>query len=273
MIKTIFMINVMMLYTVNVFCQGYVNNTPNDDKWQLVWSDEFEYTGLPDPVRWNWDIKGNSTGWGNNEAQWYTEKQEKNACVSNGILRITAIKEPIEGKEFSSARLTTKGKGDWKYCRIDVSAKLPSGLGTWPAIWMLPTERPYGGWPDCGEIDIMEHVGFAVDSVFSTVHTGTFNHMKGTQVGKALLTPSATDKFNLYTLEWEENEMRSYINGQLFFVFQNAYKTHKEWPFDQNFHLILNLAIGGGLGGARGLDKNCFPQFFDIDYVRIYKRK
>lgn len=267
------MINFMMLYSINLFCQGYVNNSANKDKWQLVWAEEFEYVGLPDSDKWNWDTKGNLTGWGNNEAQWYTENQAKNAYVSNGILRISAIKEPIEGKEFSSARLTTKGKGDWKYCRIDVSAKLPSGLGTWPAIWMLPTERPYGGWPDCGEIDIMEHVGFAVDSVFSTVHTGSFNHMKGTQVGKALLTPSATDKFNVYTLEWEENEMRSYINGQLYFVFQNAYKTYKEWPFDQNFHLILNLAIGGGLGGARGLDKNCFPQYLDIDYVRVYKRK
>lgn len=271
--RIIFSISLVMLCTLTLFSQGYVSNNLRKTKWELVWSDEFEYTGLPDSTKWNFDTHGNSWGWGNNEAQWYTENNIKNANVSNGVLRITAIKEPTNGKDYSSARLTTKGKGDWKYCRIDVSAKLPSGLGTWPAIWMMPTKRTYGGWPECGEIDIMEHVGFAVDSVFSTVHTGTFNHIKGTQVGKALVTPNATDEFNIYTLEWDENELRSYINGQLFFVFQNARKTFMEWPFDQKFHLILNLAVGGGLGGARGMCGDCFPQHFDIDYVRVYNKK
>lgn len=271
--RIIFSISLVMLCTLTLFSQGYVSNNLRKTKWELVWSDEFEYTGLPDSTKWNFDTHGNSWGWGNNEAQWYTENNAKNAHVSNGVLRITAIKEPTNGKDYSSARLTTKDKGDWKYCRIDVSAKLPSGLGTWPAIWMMPTKRTYGGWPECGEIDIMEHVGFAVDSVFSTVHTGTFNHIKGTQVGKALVTPNATDGFNIYTLEWDEYELRSYINGQLFFVFQNARKTFKEWPFDQEFHLILNLAVGGGLGGARGMCGDCFPQHFDIDYVRVYNKK
>lgn len=248
-------------------------NKLKDGKWELVWSDEFDYTGLPDPAKWNWDTKGNEWGWGNNEEQWYTDNEPRNAYVSNGILRITAIKEPTSAKEYSSARLTTKGKGDWKYGRVDVSAKLPKGRGTWPAIWMMPTENIYGGWPDCGEIDIMEHVGFAVDSVFSTVHTGSYNHIIGTQVGKSLKLPGAVDNFHIYTLEWDKDEIRSYIDGQLYFSFPNENKTYKEWPFDQKFHLILNLAVGGGLGEIKGVDTECFPQYYDIDYVRVYKEK
>lgn len=268
-----FKYNMRILFIYLIFNPFILFGQRSQNEWKLIWNDEFEYVGLPDSTKWNWDTHGNSWGWGNNEAQWYTEKDTKNAYVCNGILRITAIKTAIEGKEYSSARLTTKNKGDWKYCKIDVSAKLPSGLGTWPAIWMLPTNREKNSWPNCGEIDIMEHVGFAPDSVFSTVHTGKYNHVIGTQVGKALVTPGAIDKFHIYTLEWEENELRSYIDGKLYFTFKNEKKTKAEWPFDQEFHLILNLAVGGGLGGAKGLDPNCFPQYFDIDYVRVYKKE
>lgn len=240
--------------------------------WKLVWADEFDKNGLPDTTRWNYDTRGNDYGWGNNEKQWYTVAKPENCRIENGILVITARKEKTGNKEYSSARLTTKNKGDWKYGKIEVKAKLPTGNGTWPAIWMLPTDSKYGGWPKCGEIDIMEHVGFDPDTVFSTVHTGKFNHMIGTQVGKKTGLPTATSDFHIYTTEWEENEIHSYVDGKHYFTFKNNGEGFEAWPFDQPFHLILNLAIGGGLGGKKGIDDSKFPHTFEIDYVRIYQK-
>ena len=219
--------------------------------WKLVWADEFNKNGLPDTTRWNYDTRGNDYGWGNNEKQWYTVAKPENCRIENGILVITAQKEKTGNKEYSSARLTTKNKGDWKYGKIEVRAKLPTGNGTWPAIWMLPTDSKYGGWPKCGEIDIMEHVGFDPDTVFSTVHTGKFNHMIGTQVGIKTGLPTATSDFHVYTTEWEENEIRSYVDGKHYFTFKNNGEGFEAWPFDQPFHLIQNLAIGGGLRGKK----------------------
>jgi beta-glucanase (GH16 family) len=240
--------------------------------WKLVWADEFDKNGLPDTTRWNYDTRGNDYGWGNNEKQWYTVAKPENCRIENGILVITARKEKTGNKEYSSARMTTKNKGDWKYGKIEVRAKLPTGNGTWPAIWMLPTDSKYGGWPKCGEIDIMEHVGFDPDTVFSTVHTGKFNHMIGTQVGKKTGLPTATTDFHVYTTEWEENEILSYVDGKHYFTFKNNGEGFEAWPFDQPFHLILNLAIGGGLGGKKGIDDSKFPHTFEIDYVRVYQK-
>ena len=261
MIKTFF-----FLLWLNLSLSAY------SQQWTLVWSDEFEYTGLPDSTKWSFDIKGNEVGWGNNEEQWYTDQRNENAYVSNGILRITAINESIRNKKYRSARLTTKDKGDWRYGRIEVSAKLPSGRGTWPAIWMLPTENSYGRWPLSGEIDIMEHVGSDPDSVFSTIHTLAYNHLKNTQVGKSIFLPAATDQFHIYSIEWDEHEIRSYVDGIQFFIFVNDQTGFESWPFDKPFHLLINLAIGGGLGGKKGIDDSSFPHYFDIDYVRIYQK-
>jgi beta-glucanase (GH16 family) len=127
---------------------------------KLVWSDEFDKPGLPDDSKWSFDTNGNASGWGNNEWQYYTAKKIENAVVEDGMLHIKAITESISDKQYSSARLVTKGKGDWLYGRIEVRAKLPGARGIWPAIWMLPTDWTYGGWPKSGEIDIMEHVGY-----------------------------------------------------------------------------------------------------------------
>lgn len=249
------------------------NNTAGNNNWALVWSDEFDTDGLPDTTKWNYDTRGNEYGWGNNEKQWYTVADPDNAFINDGILTITAIKEPTSGKDYSSARLTTKGKGDWKYCKVEVKAKVPSGRGTWPAIWMLPTENKYGNWPKSGEIDILEHVGFNPDTVFSTVHTGAFNHTIGTQVGKKTGLPTATTEFHVYTTEWNENEIKSYVDGEHYFTFTNNGEGFEAWPFDQPFHLILNLAIGGGLGGKKGIDDSKFPHTFQIDYVRVYQKQ
>lgn len=245
----------------------------SSDEWTLVWSDEFDNNGLPDTAKWNYDTRGNEYGWGNNEAEWYTADDPDNAFISDGVLTITAIKEPTSGKDYSSARLTTKGKGDWLYCKVEVKAKLPMGRGTWPAIWMLPSESVYGGWPKSGEIDIMEHVGYDPDTIHSTVHTELFNHTIGTQVGKPKYLPTVSTDFHVYSMEWNAGEIKSYVDGEQYFSFANNGQGSGAWPFDQPFHLILNLAIGGGWGGQQGIDDSLFPHKFEIDYVRVYQKE
>ncbi len=249
-----------------------VESVVNNNGWNLVWQDEFSMTGMPDTSGWNYDTRGNSYGWGNNELQWYTAAEPRNASVSNGTLKITARKEPTSGKAYSSARLTTKNKGDWKYGKVEVRARLPKGRGTWPAIWMLPTKNNYGGWPGSGEIDIMEHVGYDPGIIHSTVHTTAYNHVKKTQVGRQVNVNSAMSDFHVYATEWDENEIRSYVDGELYFSFKNERTGSETWPFDQPFHLILNLAIGGGWGGIKGVDDTIFPATMEVDYVRIYQR-
>lgn len=247
-------------------------NTPSGS-WELVWNDEFDYEGLPDSTKWSYDIEGNSWGWGNNEAQHYTSHNPDNAFVQNGVLTITARIDNMEGKKYTSARLISKEKGDWLYGRFEIKAKLPSGLGTWPAIWMLPTDWEYGGWPASGEIDIMENVGYDPDTIVGSAHTESYNHMKGTQKSVKIYAPNSYTDFHVYTLEWDENEYRLYMDDNHFFTFTNEGTGFKEWPFDKRFHLLLNLAIGGNWGGKKGIDDSLFPHKFLIDYVRVYKQE
>ncbi|MCH7402235.1 glycerophosphodiester phosphodiesterase family protein [Belliella kenyensis] len=237
---------------------------------ELVWQDEFDYDGLPDSTKWSFDIRGNDWSWGNNELQWYTDSNLKNAEVSNGTLKITAHKESIENKEYSSARLRSLGQGDFRYGYFEISAKLPTGNGTWPAIWMLPSNSEKR-WPEGGEIDIMEHVGFNPDTVFATVHTKAHNHIINTQVGKDYLLPSAVSEFNVYSLYWDEEIIKAYVNGICYFTYEKNGQGTDVWPFDNEFHLLLNLAIGGGLGGKKGIDDSLFPHIFEVDYVRVYQ--
>lgn len=235
-----------------------------------IWSDEFDYTGKPDPEKWGYDIGGH--GWGNNELQYYTD-DIKNVSVEDGMLTITAIREDIEGMEYSSARLVSREKGDFLYGRIEVSAKLPEGLGTWPAIWMLPTEWKYGGWPDSGEIDIMEHVGYDQNRVHITVHTEAYNHSIGTQVGKNKVVENVSGEFHKYRVDWTPETIKGYIDDDKIFEFQNEHSGSATWPFDQKFHLLMNIAVGGNWGGAQGVDETVFPASMQIDYVRVYELK
>lgn len=241
--------------------------------WELVWDEEFDYEGFPDSSKWSYDTKGNSTGWGNNEAQYYTEANKNNVWVKDGMLTITALKQSVEDKKYTSARLVTKDKGDWLYGRFEIRAKLPTGRGTWPAIWMLPTDWEYGGWPSSGEIDIMENVGYDPDTIVASAHTETYNHVIGTQKNARIACPDSYHTFHTYVLEWEEDEYRVYIDDIHYFTFKNERSGYKEWPFDKRFHLILNLAIGGNWGGAKGVDDSLLPHRFEIDYVRVYTKK
>lgn len=238
------------------------------DDYHLIWSDEFDYQGLPSGENWVYDTGDH--GWGNNELQNYT-RSEENAFVANGVLTIRAIKT---SEKWTSARLVTKNKRDFLYGRIEVSAKLPKGVGTWSAIWMMPTEWTYGGWPECGEIDIMEHVGYDPGVIHGTVHTGTYNHLIDTQVGKSLTIPAFSEKFHSYAIEWDETKIDFFIDDQKYFTFLNDEKgDFMTWPFDKRFHIILNIAIGGNWGGKEGIDPDLNEAAMEVDYVRVYQRK
>ncbi len=239
--------------------------------WELAWSDEFDYTGLPDPNRWSYDVGGN--GWGNQEAQYYTENREENARVDGDHLIIEARRETFGGRNYTSARLVTKGKGDWTYGRIEVRAQLPFGVGTWPAIWMLPTNSPYGngGWPGTGEIDIMEHVGHSPGEIYGTIHTDLYNHLDNTSQGNSIMLPEPSDGFHVYGLEWTPKKLHFSLNETVYWTYDKNLKSWQGWPFDRDFHLILNIAIGGTWGGIGGIDDNAFPQTMLVDYVRVYQ--
>lgn len=254
--------------------EGAENN--NDTSASLVWSDEFNYEGLPDSTKWAYDVgdtcdRPNGCGWGNNEKQYYTEKDLDNARVEDGHLLIEASEEQMGQMDYTSARLVTRGKYSFKYGRVEVRAQLPSGRGTWPAIWMLPAENTYGGWPKSGEIDIMEHVGYNPDSIFGTVHTEAFNHKIGTQQGGQIMLPDAESAFHVYEIDWTAEKIDFLVDDQLYFTFHNTQEGSAEWPFDQPFYLIMNIAVGGDWGGARGVDPDIWPQKMLVDYVRVYQ--
>ena len=238
---------------------------------KLVWSDEFDGDAL-DLSKWT-AIKGDGCpglcGFGNQELQHYSDRAE-NLKVEDGKLIITARKESLGKSDYSSAKVLTKGKGDWKYGRIEVMAKLPEGRGTWPAIWMLPTRNKYGNWPRSGEIDIMEHVGFDQGKVFGTIHTQSFNHMKQTEKNDSLQVNDASTAFHLYAVEWHEDKIDWFIDDKKYFTFENSGRSKDDWPFDHPYHLILNIAVGGSWGGKYGIDDSIWPQTLEIDYVRVY---
>jgi beta-glucanase (GH16 family) len=251
---------------------GPYPDNPNTGKTlTLVWSDEFDYNGLPDPAKWSYDTEGNSTGWGNNESQYYTNERLQNAEVRDGFLSITAIKEEYEGFHYTSARLRTKGKGDWLYGRFEIKVRIPDGRGMWPAIWMLPSDWVYGGWPKSGEIDIMESVGYDPFVIVASAHTESYNHLLGTHKSAKTTVNTCYSDFHVYALEWEAAEYRVYVDDILYFTFRNEGTGYKEWPFDKRFHLLLNVAVGGNWGGAQGIDDSIFPRTMMIDYVRVYQ--
>lgn len=244
---------------------------PEIPGFTLVWNDEFNTDGLPSVANWGYDTGGG--GWGNQELQRYTNGIPENVEQSEGTLKIKAILlQRGDTKEYLSTRMVTRGKAAWQFGRIEVRAKLPSGVGTWPAIWMLPTDNVYGGWPNSGEIDIMEHVGFDANVVHGTVHTGAFNGAQGTQRGGQTTIPTALDAFHVYSIDWNADRILFSVDEQIYFRFNNSGKGSDEWPFDQRFHLIMNIAVGGTWGGQRGVDDSGFPAVMEVDYVRVYQK-
>ena len=269
-----------------------VDTTAPVNDWQLVWSDDFDGTSI-DREKWTHEV--NCAGGGNNEKQCYTDSAE-NSFVADGKLHIVALPAP-EGSPlpYTSARLNTKYQGDFKYGRFEMRAKLPSGQGSWPAFWMLPTDEVYGEWPKSGEIDILEAVnlkavnadGVAEANVHGTLHYGR-SWPNNESSGKAYLLPddlNPADDFHTYAIEWQEGEISWFVDGVRY-----ATQRSTDWftdakqimpditasaPFDQRFHLLLNLAVGGNWAGNvndKGVNESVFPQSLQVDFVRVYQR-
>lgn len=236
--------------------------------WKLVWNDEFLYKGKPDPEKWGYDLGGG--GWGNDELEYYTDRIE-NAYVDDGQLIIEAKKEEYEGYNYTSARLVTTNKGDWTYGRFYIRAKLPNvnGNGTWPAIWMLPTDWQGQEWPDVGELDIMEQVSYDPTIIHGSIHCHDYNWVNGTQVTEVIEVDSAVDEYHVYAMEWNEQEIKYYVDDTNYFVFKNNNQGSDSWPFTHDFHFLINIAVGGFWGGEYGVDDSIFPAKMYIDYVRV----
>ena len=250
-----------------------VENQSNNETYTLVWQDEFDYSGLPDSTKWLYDTEGNNAGWGNNEAQFYTENRLENATVSNGMLNIIAHKENYKDKNYTSARLVSKV--DWQYGKFETRAKLPAGRGTWAAIWMMPGGWTFndGNWPDIGEFDIMEHVGHDPGVIHASAHSKDYQWQKGTQQTNTIHVADATEEFHSYTWEWTPDVVKAYVDDQLYFEYKNEGLGETKWPYNKPFYLILNVAVGGAWGNMKGIDDNAFPQTMEVDYVRVYQKK
>ena len=254
-------------------CTSTTANAEDKDKYELVWQDEFNYNGLPDNSRWDYDTEGNSAGWGNNEAQHYTVGRLENAKVANGKLHITALREDYENKKYTSARLISKA--DWKFGKVEINAKLPPARGTWSAIWMMPGGWTFndGNWPDIGEIDIMEHVGHDKGVIHASAHSKDYQWQKGTQKTNTIFIEDACENFHSYILEWDSTVVKAYVDDSLYFDYKNEGLGETKWPYNKPFYLILNVAVGGAWGNMKGIDEEAFPQTMEVDYVRIYQKK
>jgi beta-glucanase (GH16 family) len=280
-----------MKFIIRVFLFLLIAAPARADDWKLVWSDEFEKAGAPDTAKWDYELGFIR----NHEQQFYTKARKENARVENGILVIEARKEkyrdprlapPAEGNEtskprarrsreeanYTSASLNTRGKAAWAHGRIEIRAKLPSGRGTWPAFWTLGTNIGQVGWPRCGEIDIMEHVGFDPGVVHANIHTRKYNHAMNTGKGARISVADVSTKFHVYAVEWDPEKMDFFIDGQKYFTYHNEGTGTDVWPYNKDQYLILNIAIGGDWGGQKGIDDSIFPQRCYVDYVRVYQK-
>jgi beta-glucanase (GH16 family) len=237
-------------------------------KYVQVWGDEFNTPGLPDSTKWGYEI-GKIR---NAELQYYTYKRLENVRIEDTVLIIEARKEKFSGADYTSASIISKGIGDWKYGKIEISAKVPTGKGTWPALWMLPTYSEYGSWPKSGEIDIMEYVGYDPQKLHYTTHfegtNGTGHESSG---NNSTLITNPYDKFIKFTMVWTPVRIVWYANDKAFHTYAKPANDYRRWPFDKEFYLILNLAYGGAWGGLQGVDDTKLPHKFLIDYVRVFQ--
>jgi beta-glucanase (GH16 family) len=256
-------------YTVNVIAKNSIGQTISKSiqitlsaSIALVWSDEFDTPGAPNASKWGYDIGTGSGGWGNNELQYYTNRSQ-NVVVSGGTLKINLLKETYSGSNYTSTRMLTKDKFSVKYGKIEARAKLPAGLGTWPAIWMLGNNITSAGWPACGEIDIMEHRGSELNKIWGSLH---YPGRSGANPdGSTVMINNATTEFHKYAVEWNASSIKFYVDDALFYTFANSASV----PYNQNFFILLNVAMGGNFGGT--VDPNFSNATMEVDYIRVYQ--
>jgi len=250
-----------------------LSDTSHAQTWELVWEEQFESDSL-DMDKWSFQIGTGAseglTSWGNNELQYYTDREE-NLFLEDGKLHIRALEERFVNRDYTSARIRTKDKADFRYGKFEIRAKNPTGQGLWPAIWMMPTESVYGGWPRSGEIDIMELVGHEPDVVHGTVHYGPAWPNNREHGGSIQLDEGTfNDDFHTFTIIWEPERIRWFVDDQLYFLTTPSHLAPENWPFDQDFHFILNVAVGGNWPGNPDASTE-FPQEMVVDYIRVYE--
>ena len=237
---------------------------PNAKKWKLAWSDEFNYTGAPNPSKWDYDIGGD--GWGNQELEYYTGRPE-NVRVEGGRLIIEARREDFKENHYTSARLVTRGKKQIKYGRLEVSAKLPAGEGTWPAIWLLGDNGK--DWPGCGELDIMEHLGRNPGWIHGSAHSLKYFFKNGNQKTSITYVPHPEAGFHEYAIEWYPDHIDMYVDNNKYLTVTNDGTGWEAWPFGDPEYLILNIALGGW-GGK--VNDSQLPARMEVKYVRYYEQ-
>ncbi len=254
----------LTLYTLPFILVVILNqqaSSQSTKKYKLIWSDEFNYTGKPDSSKWGYNL--GAGGWGNEEAEYYTNRID-NAVVKNGTLKIIAKKEKHDSSEYTSARLLTKNKFSFTYSKVVARAKVAFGKGTWPAIWMLGANDEIVGWPDCGEIDIMEHAGNRLNKIYGTLHYPGHSGADGD--GATMMVKNVTGAFHIYSMEWDSTFIKIYVDGKLNHTVANSDKI----PFNHDFFLIMNVAMGGGFGGP--IDPAFKSAAMEVDYIRVYQK-
>jgi len=234
----------------------------------LVWAEEFNADGPPDQSTWGYEAGFIR----NQEAQYYTVGRLENARVEGGCLVIESRREDYAGAGYTSASVNTLGKREFLYGRIEVRAKIPTGAGSWPAIWMMGTDITQAGWPECGEIDIMENVGYEPDTIYATVHTpGSVNDPGRVDRGGRITVPAPYADFHVYAVEWHPDRLEFYVDEAKYFTYRKDDRYPAYWRFGKPFYILLNTAIGGTWGGQHGIDDGIFPLKYSIDYVRYYQ--
>ena len=228
----------------------------------LVFEDDFNVDGAPDPSVWTYDIGVGGAGWGNNEQQYYTSNSS-NVIVDNGSLKITARREPTNGSDFSSARIKTENLYEFTYGRVEARAKLPTGGGTWPAIWTLGANFDTVSWPACGELDVMEHIGNNQDVIYGTAHYP--GNSGGNANGSNITVPGVSNDFHIYEMEWTDTQITWSVDGTVFHTLAND----SSLPFNSDFFFIMNVAMGGNFGGA--IDPAFTESTMEVDYIRLYQ--
>jgi beta-glucanase (GH16 family) len=240
--------------------------------WEIIWEDEFDGPAGAAPAREHWKPEVGGHGWGNGQYEFNTDRLENAALDGEGHLNIVARRERYAGNDYTSARLATKNLYSVTYGRIEASIKLPTGRGIWPAFWLLGANVDQVSWPECGEIDIMEHRGQIPSVVSSAVHGPGYSGGGAITRQHAVSGPPLPEDFHVYAVEWEPNRMRFIVDNTAFFeVTPDSLPAGRKWVFDQPFFIILNIAVGGSFVGPVG-SNTVFPQTMKVDYVRVYKR-
>jgi beta-glucanase (GH16 family) len=240
--------------------------------WELVWSDEFDGPEgqLPDPRWWNFDV---GTDWGNQQLEYDTDRPENASLDGNGNLAITARRESFMGRSYTSARITTAGRFEQAYGKFSARIKLPLGQGYWPAFWLLGSDFETVGWPQSGEIDVMEYRGQEPTVVHGTVHGPGYSAGRGVSARYAIPSGRLDDDFHVYSVEWEEGVIRWYLDDELFHVVtRTTVQGRGDWVFDHPFYIILNVAIGGTFSGGAPTPDVRFPQSMLVDWIRVYEQ-